>query len=208
MLIIWCSQDTTKKEIIYQSLLWPVVWHSCINWFKSLQSVLVCWFLTDTCLVSFAPAGYSGMCVLGSGRDGAGGDGVSAQFLVWEFALRVIFLKKFYQWSYIYLKTFDCETCFLSWWYLKAKKRKSGQYGTFLCHIFLGQGGGLNISTPLLDDSLIPWMNEWVLLGVALPDFPWKHCTPSLSQKKKIFHVRDVSECKTWISPLYTPFFW
>lgn len=43
------------------------------------------------------------------------------------------------------------------------------------------------------------WMNEWVLLWVALPDdFPWKHCTPSLSLKSSMW---DVWECKTWIPP-------
>lgn len=98
---------------------------------------------------------------------------------------------------------------FLSWWYLKANviKTKWTMWDLFMSHLF-GQGGGLNISTPLLDYYFLSWswMNEWVLLGVALPDFPWKHCTPSLSLKKKIFHVRDVLECKTWIPPLYTPF--
>lgn len=88
----------------------------------------------------------------------------------------------------------------------KCYKKKWTIWDLFMSRLF-GQGGGLNISTPLLDFlSLIlnEWMNEWVLLGVALPDFPWKHCTPSLSLKK-IFHVRDVLECKTWITPHPTP---
>lgn len=59
---------------------------------------------------------------------------------------------------------------FLSWWYLKAnvifkKKKKKGKkkrtiWDLFMSRLF-GQGGGLNISTPLLDYFLsLSWMNE------------------------------------------------
>lgn len=138
------------------------------------------------------------------------GEGVSAQFLVWEFALRVIFLKKFYQWSYIYLKHLIVKHVFCPgdiWRQTllkKKKKKKSGQYGTFLCHIFLGREGDWTFQPHYFIIIFFP-DPEWVLLSVALPDFPWKHCTPSLSLKKKS-STWDVLECKTWIPPLYTPF--
>lgn len=71
-----------------------------LNWIKSLQSVLVCWFLTNTlsfqryfCICRVMLCVCVRVCEWGDAR-----------FLVWEFALRVIFLKKFYLWSSIYLK--------------------------------------------------------------------------------------------------------
>lgn len=126
------------------------------------------------------------MCVLGRGG------GVSAQFLVWEFALRVIFLKIFYQWSYIYLKHLIVKHVFVLVIFEGKHYKKWTMWDLFMSHLF-GQGGGLNISTLLLECFFfllsLSWMNEWVLLGVALPDFPWKHCTPSLSLKSSMWET-------------------
>lgn len=140
--------------------------------------------------------------------------GVPAQFLVWEFALRVIFLKKFYQWSYIYLKHFDCETCFFFFVLVifeGYKKQKWTNVGPFYVTSFTGREGDWTFQPCYFWFSFSNpgWMDEWARessFGVALSRiFHEKHCTPSLSLKK-IFHVRDVWECKTWIpSPLYTP---
>lgn len=107
------------------------------------------------------------------------GEGASARFLAWEFALRVIFLKKFYQWSYIYLKTFDCETFFCPgdiWRYNSRYEKRS--LWDLLCCISLrwdgvGGWGRLNdficylisyFNFLIFDD----WLNDWVL-AVAFP---------------------------------------
>lgn len=108
---------------------------------------------------------------------------------------------------------------FLSWWYLKANSMKSGQYGTFLCHIyfffffFLWAGRGSEHFVP------VTWFLSWSRVNESssmspFQIFPWKK-TLHTTIITKIFHVRDVLECKTWIPPpptppplppLYTPF--
>lgn len=92
---------------------------------------------------------------------------------------------------------------FLSWWYLKAniiKKKKKwwlwDLYVASFSFLFLfAQGGGLNISSLLLDYLFFffcpdpEWLNEWVLLAAALPVFPQKLCTPSLSLKSSMWET-------------------
>lgn len=92
---------------------------------------------------------------------------------------------------------------FLSWWYLKANSMKSGQYGTFLCHIyfffffFLWAGRGSEHFVP------VTWFLSWSRVNESssmspFQIFPWKK-TLHTTIITKIFHVRDVLECKTWI---------
>lgn len=78
--------------------------------------------------------------------------------------------------------------------------------GPFLCRIFLGREGDWTFQPRHLIFVLFFFLilSEWVLLSIALPDFQWKHCTPSLSLKSSMWE-----ECKTWIPPppLYTHIF-
>lgn len=97
---------------------------------------------------------------------------------------------------------------FLSWWYLKANIIKKWWLWdlSVASFFFFARGGGLNISSLLLDYLFFlswSWMIEWVS--------PPRCCPSSFSTKTlhtvivaKIFHVRDVLECKTWIPPPIT----
>lgn len=103
---------------------------------------------------------------------------VCARSSVWEFALRVIiFLKKFYQWSYIYLKPLIVKPVVLFWGYLKASVEKRTMWDLFMSHLF-GLGWGTNTKTrplvALICLLFLSWLHEWVLLGVALPGFSLK----------------------------------
>lgn len=88
----------------------------------------------------------------------------------------------------------------------KHYKKKKKKVGPFLCRIFLGREGDWTFQPRHLIFVLFFFLilSEWVLLSIALPDFQWKHCTPSLSLKSSMWE-----ECKTWIPPppLYTHFF-
>lgn len=112
-----------------------VVWHLFITWYESLQSVLLCWFLnTHLSFFNgiFTSAGFT-VCVSGSGVGG-----VSAQFLVWEFALRVIFLKKFYQWSYIYLKHLIVKHVFVLVIFEGKRNGKGTMWDLYVSHVWAG----------------------------------------------------------------------
>lgn len=141
-LMIICTK--VFSALLYQLVKIPPVRHSLLVFNKQLSLQLYFLHLQ----------GY-GMRV--SGREGGGGSA-----LVWEFALRVIFLKKFYQWSYIYLKHLIVKHVFvLVIFEGKCYKKKSGQYGTFLCHVFLGREGDWTFQPRyLIFLSLI--LNEWM----------------------------------------------
>lgn len=127
------------------------------------------------------------MCV------GFGVGGGPAQFLV-RVCSKGYFLKKFYQWSYIYLKHLIVKHVFV----LVIFEGKCFDNVGPLCRISLDVVPLFifNFSSSFL--ILNEWMSEWVLT-FALPDFPQKHCTPLLSLKSSMW---GVPECKTWIQPL------
>lgn len=100
---------------------------------------------------------------------------------------------------------------FLSWWYLKANSMKSGQYGTFLCHIYFfffsfGRGGGLNISSQLLDFFPDP---EWMSPPRCRPSrffHEKKHCTPPLSLKSSMWETSWSVKLESPTPPPLLPF--
>lgn len=91
----------------------------------------------------------------------------------------------------------------------KHYKKKSGDCGTFVASFSflfsLAQGGGLNISSLLLDYLFFllswSWMIEWVSPPRCCPSSFFSTRTLHTVTVAEIFHVRDVLECKTWIPP-------
>lgn len=143
------------------------------------------------------------MCVgLGEGRG-------SVQFLAWEFALRVIFLKKFYQWSYIYLKRLIVKHVFVLVIFEGKRLKKVDSMGPFMSHLPWA-GKGTELFNPvtwflfLFFFSLSwSWMNESPMV-LPFPDFPWKHCTPSLSLKSSMWETSGSVKLESPPPSLYT----
>lgn len=141
------------------------------------------------------------MCV------GRGGGSVSC---VRVFCAKGYFFEEILSVELYLFKTFWLWNMFLSWWYLKANiiKKKSGDCGTFMLHLsFFCPGGRTEHFIPVtwLLVLFLSW--SWMIEWVSPP-----HCCPSSFSTKtlhtvivaKIFHVRDVLECKTWIPPPLT----
>lgn len=150
---------TSKQNV--KTISTKVYYDSCNNWFKSFQSVIVCWFLTHTFPTVFFASALQGycLCVFGSGR--VGGVGVVFSFFSFFLFDEILSME-------LYLfKTFDCETCFCSWWYLKANVIKSGHYGTFMSHPFRQGGGDWTFQPCYLISFLV--LNKWVSPPLCCP---------------------------------------
>lgn len=192
-------------------------------WGEEVVSSVLCFFRTDTCLfrLYFCISRVTlYVCINWWG-------GASAQFLACVFVLRVIFLKKIYQWSYIYFKKLIVKLFFVLVIFegITVIVIKSAHCGTFFCCVSVRWWGWMGGAETFHRCYLISlfyfpdyrWMIEWLSPGCCLHSvflfflfFCKSHENTAhshVTKKQTIFHVRDVLECKTWIPPT-TLFLW